>query len=48
MLILTIGLVPHEYLMIYTPRTVEDVEVVKDIVGAAIPFITGVEKQVGV
>lgn len=33
--------VPHEYLIIYTPRTREEVEVVKSIVDAAIVFMTG-------
>ncbi|PVH87614.1 hypothetical protein DL98DRAFT_251663 [Cadophora sp. DSE1049] len=38
------SLVPHEYLMVYTPRTKEEVEVVKTIVSAAIEFMAGVEK----
>lgn len=33
--------VPHEYLIIYTPRTKEELEVVKTIVNAAIVFMTG-------
>jgi hypothetical protein len=33
--------VPHEYLIIYTPRTKEEVEVVKSIVNAAVLFMTG-------
>jgi len=37
-------LVPHEYLMVYTPRTKEEVEVVKTIVSAAIEFMAGVQK----
>lgn len=32
---------PEEYLVIYTPRTKEEVAVVKDIVAAAIAFMTG-------
>lgn len=39
------SLMPHEYLMIYTPRTVEEVEVVKMIVGAGIEFMTGMKKH---
>jgi hypothetical protein len=35
------SLVPHEYLMIYSPRTKEELEVVKSIVNAAIVFMTG-------
>jgi hypothetical protein len=35
------SLVPNEYLIIYTPRTEEEVEVVKSIVNAAIVFMTG-------
>jgi hypothetical protein len=35
------SLVPHEYLMIYSPRTREELEVVKSIVNAAIMFMTG-------
>ena len=34
-------LMPQEYLIIYTPRTEEEVAVVKDIVNAAIAFMTG-------
>jgi hypothetical protein len=34
-------LVPQEYLIIYTPRTEEEVAVVKDIIDAAIAFMTG-------
>lgn len=34
-------LVPEEYLIIYTPRTKEEVAVVKRIVNAAIAFMTG-------
>ena len=34
-------LMPNEYLIIYTPRTEEEVAVVKNIVGAAIAFMTG-------
>ena len=34
-------LVPNEYLIIYTPRTKKEVEVVKSIVNAAIVFMTG-------
>jgi len=34
-------LVPHEYLLIYTPRTEQEVAVVKCIVAAAIRFMTG-------
>jgi hypothetical protein len=34
-------LVPQEYLLIYTPRTKEEVKVVKGIVNAAIVFMTG-------
>ncbi len=33
--------VPQEYLIIYTPRTKEEVEVVKGIVEAAIYFMNG-------
>lgn len=33
--------VPNEYLMIYTPRTKEELEVVKSIINAAIVFMTG-------
>ncbi|RDL40975.1 Uncharacterized protein BP5553_00954 [Venustampulla echinocandica] len=36
------SLMPHEYLMIYTPRTIEEVRTVKEIVQAAILFMTGV------
>jgi len=35
------SLMPQEYLIIYTPRTKEEVAVVKSIVGAAIVFMTG-------
>jgi hypothetical protein len=35
------SLMPEEYLIIYTPRTKEEVAVVKDIVAAAIAFMTG-------
>jgi hypothetical protein len=35
------SLMPHEYLMVYTPRTREEVAVVKGIVGAAVRFMTG-------
>ena len=38
------SLVPNEYLIIYTPRTKEEVEVVKSIVEAAILFMTGAQK----
>ncbi len=38
------SLVPQEYLLVYTPRTREEVEVVKKIVGAAIEFMAGVGK----
>lgn len=34
-------LMPEEYLIIYTPRTEEEVAVVKGIVDAAIAFMTG-------
>ena len=34
-------LVPQEYLLVYTPRTKEEVAVVKGIVNAAIVFMTG-------
>jgi hypothetical protein len=34
-------LVPQEYLIVYTPRNKEEVAVVKDIVFAAIVFMTG-------
>ncbi|TVY78225.1 hypothetical protein LSUE1_G005607 [Lachnellula suecica] len=34
-------LMPHEYLLVYTPRTREEVAVVKGIVEAAILFMTG-------
>jgi hypothetical protein len=34
-------LMPEEYLIIYTPRDKEEVAVVKDIVAAAIAFMTG-------
>ena len=34
-------LMPQEYLIIYTPRTEEEVAVVKNIVEAAIGFMTG-------
>ena len=34
-------LMPQEYLIIYTPRTKEEVAVVKAIVDAAISFMTG-------
>lgn len=40
-------LVPQEYLIIYTPRTTEEVAVVKSIVGAAIMFMTGADGTVG-
>jgi hypothetical protein len=33
--------VPHEYLIVYTPRTKEELEIVKTIVNAAILFMTG-------
>jgi hypothetical protein len=33
-------LVPNEYLIVYTPRTKEEVDVVKGIVNAAILFMT--------
>jgi Family of unknown function (DUF5519) len=35
------SLVPNEYLIIYTPRTKEEVGTVKSIVNAAIVFMTG-------
>jgi len=35
------SLVPNEYLIVYTPRTKQEVEVVKTIVEAAILFMTG-------
>ncbi|KAF4627083.1 hypothetical protein G7Y89_g11071 [Cudoniella acicularis] len=35
------SLMPHEYLIIYTPRTVEEVAVVKEIVEAAVLSMTG-------
>lgn len=38
--------VPHEYLIIYTPRTKEELEVVKRIVNAAILFMTGAPENV--
>jgi len=38
---LTRSLVPNEYMIVYTPRTKEEVEVVKSIVNAAIVFMTG-------
>lgn len=34
---------PHEYLIIYTPRSEEEVAVVKSIVAAAIQFMAGAE-----
>jgi len=34
-------LMPQEYLIVYTPRTKEEVAVVKSIVGAAIRFMAG-------
>lgn len=34
-------LMPQEYLIIYTPRTEEEVAVVKSIVDASIWFMTG-------
>lgn len=34
-------LVPHEYLIVYTPRTEEEVQVVKSIVDAAVRFMIG-------
>jgi hypothetical protein len=34
-------LMPQEYLIIYTPRSKEEVAVVKAIVSAAIAFMTG-------
>lgn len=34
-------LMPQEYLIVYTPRTKEEVAVVKDIVAASIAFMTG-------
>jgi len=37
--------VPHEYLMIYSPRTKEELEVVKNILNAAIIFMTGAPKN---
>ena len=39
-------LVPNEYLLIYTPRTKEEVEVVKGIVNAAIAFMTGARETI--
>ncbi|KAL2069862.1 hypothetical protein VTL71DRAFT_14541 [Oculimacula yallundae] len=39
-------LVPHEYLIVYTPRTKEEVEIVKTIVAASIEFMAGVVKVV--
>lgn len=36
--------VPHEYLIIYTPRTKKELEVVKNIVNAAILFMTGAQE----
>lgn len=38
--------VPHEYLIVYTPRTKEELEVVKTIVNAAIVFMTGARENV--
>ncbi len=38
--------VPHEYLIIYTPRTEEELEVVKSIVNAAVLFMTGASESV--
>lgn len=34
-------LMPQEYLIVYTPRTMEEVAIVKSIVNAAIAFMTG-------
>jgi len=34
-------LMPQEYLLIYTPRTTEEVSIVKNIVGASIRFMSG-------
>lgn len=39
------SLVPNEYLIVYTPRTTEEVAVVKRIVEAAIGFMAGVEES---
>lgn len=38
--------VPHEYLIIYTPRTKEELEVVKSIINAAILFMAGASESV--
>jgi len=36
-------LVPHEYLIVYTPRTEQEVDVVGTILEASIGFMTGAE-----
>lgn len=41
------SLMPHEYLIIYTPRTIEELAVVEDIIVAAIGFMTGEKNAVG-
>ncbi|KAH8803796.1 hypothetical protein F5882DRAFT_139903 [Hyaloscypha sp. PMI_1271] len=38
--------VPHEYLIIYTPRTKDELEVVKSIVTAAVFFMTGAQENI--
>ncbi len=40
------SLMPQEYLIIYTPRTEEEVAIVKNIVGAAIAFMTGARELI--
>jgi hypothetical protein len=38
--------VPHEYLIIYTPRTKDELQVVKSIVTAAVFFMTGAQENI--
>lgn len=38
---------PAEYLMIYTPRSEEEVQIVRDILEAAIGFMTGATRPLG-
>jgi len=40
-------LMPEEYLLVYTPRTAEEVRIVGSIVGAAVRFMTGDVEGVG-
>lgn len=40
------SLVPNNYLLVYTPRTKEEVEIVKTIIEGAIVFMTGARELV--